>query len=348
MSEFRLARPGAHPRVSSYSGSLVSGRRLCLRGSRLDDHAPGGRTPIAPKPQSSGEPCHCVRVPSDADRVIEAERTAHSYAREHGFSRPLYAVGRGLAKAVLRTWFRVSVSGAEHIAADGGVIVAPNHKNFLDPFFIGIVARRRVRFMAKIELFKGPLGWLLLRWGAFPIRRGEADTEAIDTAAAILRAGGLVVVFPEGTRVAEPSALGAPRHGAGRLAIETGVPIIPAAITGTSHLWRGALPKLKKVQIAFLPAVEPEPPAAGHDPASELIDDRVWPAVQEEYRRLVARPGLIAAALTAAGVGGGLLAKRRLRATRNPRLVRKVELRRLRLRPRSRHRRRLGRLRLPR
>jgi 1-acyl-sn-glycerol-3-phosphate acyltransferase len=126
------------------------------------------------------------------------------------------------------------ISGAQHIPADGGVIVAPNHKNFLGPFFIGITTRRHVRFMAKIELFKGPLRGLFLRLGEFPIRRGESDAEALDTAAAILRAGDLVVVFPESTRVEEPDALGAPRHGAGRLAI------VPA-------------------------------PSAGHDPASELI-----------------------------------------------------------------------------
>ena len=271
-----------------------------------------------------------VRVPSDADGVIQAEREAHAYARERGFSRPLYAVIRALASAVLRTWFRLRVSGAEHIPEHGGVIVAPNHKNFLDPFFIGIVAHRHVRFLAKVELFKGPLAWLFTRLGAFPIRRGESDTEALDTAAAILRAGGLVVVFPEGTRVEGPGALGVPRHGAGRLAIETGVPIIPAAITGTSHLWRGALPKLRRVQVAFLHAVEPAAPAAGHDRASELIDDLVWPAVQEEYGRLSARPGVIAAALAAAGVGGGLLARRRLQARRKPRLLTKVDPRSLR------------------
>ena len=284
-----------------------------------------------------------VWVPDDTDRVIEAERTAHAYAREHGFSAPLYAVIRALAGAVLGTWFRVRVTGAERIPADGGVIVAPNHKNFLDPFFIGIATRRHVRFMAKVELFKGPLAWLFLRLGAFPIRRGESDTEALDTAAAILKGGGLVVVFPEGTRVEQADALGAPRHGAGRLAVETGVPIIPAAITGTSHLWRGALPKLRTVQIAFLPAVEPAPPAAGHDPASELIDDRVWPAVRTEYGRLAARPGLIAAALAAVGVGVGVLAKRRLQASRQPRLLGKVDPRRLR--PRRARQRGLGRLR---
>jgi 1-acyl-sn-glycerol-3-phosphate acyltransferase len=194
-----------------------------------------------------------VRVPSNADRMIEAERNARSYAREQGFSGPLYVVVRALAKAVLWMWFRVRVTGAEHVPADGGVIIAPNHKNFLDPFFIGIAARRRVRFMAKIELYKGPLGWLFLRLGAFPVRRGEADTDAFDTAVGILSAGGLVVVFPEGTRVQDRDALGAPRHGAGHLAIETGVPIVPAAITGTSHLWRGALPKLRRSRSPFSP-----------------------------------------------------------------------------------------------
>ena len=273
-----------------------------------------------------------VRVSRNSDRVIEAERGAHAYARARGFSTPFYAVIRALASAVLRTWFRVRVSGVEHIPSDGGVIVASNHKNFLDPFFIGIATRRHVRFMAKIELFKGPLAWFFLRLGAFPIRRGESDTDALETAAAVLGAGGLVVVFPEGTRVDRPDALGAPRHGAGRLAVQTGVPVVPTVITGTSHLWRGALPKLRSVKIAFLPPVEPPQPVPGHDAASELIDERVWPAVQDEYGRLSAKPGLILAALTVAGVGGGLLAKRRLGPRRQPGLVGKVEPRRLRAR----------------
>ena len=282
-------------------------------------------------------------MPRDADRLIEAERKAHAYARAPGFSAPFYAVIRALASAVVRTWFRVRVSGAEHIPADGGVIVAPNHKNFVDPFFIGIATRRHVRFMAKIELFKGPLAWLFLRLGAFPIRRGESDSDALDTAAAVVTAGGLVVVFPEGTRVERPDALGAARHGAGRLAVQTGVPIVPAAITGTSHLWRGALPKLRRVQIAFLPPVEPAPPSPGHDPASEVIDDRVWPAVQKEYGRLSAKPGVILAALTAVGVGGGLLARRGQRVGQQPRLLGKVDPRRLR--PCRGRRRGLSRLR---
>jgi 1-acyl-sn-glycerol-3-phosphate acyltransferase len=207
---------------------------------------------------------------------------------------------RGLSLAMLRLWFRVRISGAEHIPSDGPAIVAPNHKNFLDAFFVGIATHRQVRYMAKAELFKGPLAWLFLRLGAFPVRRGEGDVEALATARAILAAGGVVVVFPEGTRVEAPDALGAPHHGAGRLALDTGAPIVPAAITGTAHLWRGALPKLKRVQLAFLPPVLAT--GAG-DPSDvdELIDERVWPTVLEEYGRLRASPGLTQGAPPVAG-----------------------------------------------
>jgi 1-acyl-sn-glycerol-3-phosphate acyltransferase len=272
------------------------------------------------------------------------EQRAHAYAREQGVSRPLYAFVRLLATLLLRLWFRLRVIGAEHVPAEGAVIVAPNHKNFLDAFFVGLAVRRHVRFMAKVELFRGPMGWLFLRLGAFPVRRGEADSEAVETARSILAGGGLLVVFPEGTRVEEPDALGSPHHGAGRLALESGAPIVPAAITGTSHLWRGALPKRRRVQLAFLPAVPPHR-SEDRDEISELIDERVWPAVREEYGRLRASPGMIASGLAALDLGGGLLAKRRLEASRKPRLLGKVEPRKLR---RKKARRVLERVRSPR
>jgi hypothetical protein len=133
-------------------------------------------------------------------------------------------------------------------------------------------------------------------------------------------------------------------EGSGRVQwVETGAPIIPAAITGTSHLWRGALPKLRSVQLTFLPAVAPVAPPAGRDTVAELIDHRVWPAVQDEYGRLRATPGLFAAGLAAIGISGGLLAKRQLDARRKPSLLGRVEPRRMR-QQNARHRL-LGRLR---
>lgn len=256
--------------------------------------------------------------------------TAHIYAREHGVSRALYRLVRALTVALLRLLFRFRVAGDELIPTDGPAIIAPNHKSFLDPFFVGMAMRRPVHYMAKVELVEGPFGWLLVRLGAFPVRRGESDAEALETARTILASGGVVVMFPEGTRVEEPDALGSPRYGAGRLALQTRAPIVPAAITGTSHLWRGALPKLKRVQITFLPPILPETVAGGPRAVSELIDERVWPSVQEEYGRLRATPGLIAAGLAAIGIGGGLIARRRLEARRKPRLLGKLEPRNLR------------------
>jgi len=269
-------------------------------------------------------------------RRLEAQRRAHAYARDRGLSVPVYASVLSLATALLRLWFRVRIFGVEHIPSSGPAIIAPNHKSFFDAFFVGMATRRRVRYMAKLELFKGPLGWLLLRVGAFPVRRGDADTEAIETAAAILAGGGLVVMFPEGTRVEQPDALGSPHHGAGRLALQTGAPIIPAAITGTSHLWRGAVPKTKRVQLAFLPAIASGPSPDGDDGASQLIDEVVWPAVQEGYGSLRARPGLITACVAAIGIGGGLLAKWRHTIRSRPGLLGTVQPRKLRRRWRKR------------
>ncbi len=266
--------------------------------------------------------------------------SAHEYARERGVSPLLYRFARVVATVVLRLWFRFRVTGVERVPTEGPAIITPNHKNFLDPFFVGLALRRPVEYMAKAELVEGPFGWLLVRLGAFPIRRGEADADAIQTAREILRNGRIVVVFPEGTRVEDPDALGSPRHGAERLALDTGAPIVPAAISGTSHLWRGALPKLKRVQLTFL---EPTPPDSRG--ATKLIDERVWPAVQDEYGRQLALPGLIVAGLTALGVGGGLLARRQVQARRKPRLIGRVEPRKLRRKQQRRGWRRWLRLR---
>lgn len=171
---------------------------------------------------------------------------AHQRARERAVPSLLYALVRVLVVPIIRVWFRLHVFGAENVPPSGGVIIAPNHKSFLDPFFVGAATRRRVRYMAKIEMFRGPLRPLLVRLGAFPVRRGEADGEALQTASEILRQGGAVVVFPEGTRVDEPDALGAPHHGAARLALATGAPIVPTAVVGTAGLWLGPIPKPRR------------------------------------------------------------------------------------------------------
>jgi 1-acyl-sn-glycerol-3-phosphate acyltransferase len=244
----------------------------------------------------------------------------HRLARERGVSRPLYALVRSLVVPFMRVWFRLRVSGADHVPRTGAAIIAPNHKSFWDSFFIAAGTRRHLRYMGKSELFEGPWAGLLVRLGAFPVRRGQSDGEALETARTILRQGGLLALFPEGTRVRDPEELGSPRRGAGRLALETGAPLVPAAITGTDHLFLGPLPKPKRVQVAFaapIPAshLPPTPEAAG-----ELVEGQVWPQVQREFGRLLTRRSVAAAALAALGLGGGLAYRQRRARSRRRRL----------------------------
>jgi 1-acyl-sn-glycerol-3-phosphate acyltransferase len=238
---------------------------------------------------------------------------AQRLAREKGVSRWLYAVVRGIVSPLFRLYFRMHISGADCIPPEGAAIVAPNHKSFWDSFFIGVCTRRHVRFMAKTELIEARYGRLLVRLGAFPVRRGQADEDALETARIILRQGGLLALFPEGTRIRDPDNLGHPRRGAGRLALETGAPLVPCAITGTEKIFRGGFPVPHRVQVVFSPPIPVSDLAPTPDAASELIEDAVWPSVEGEYRRLRARPTVIAAGLAALGLGGGLLLRRRKR-----------------------------------
>ena len=262
---------------------------------------------------------------------------AHRRARERGPVKPLYAVVRAVVVAFMRVWFRLSISGAEHVPAEGPAIVTPNHKSFWDSFFVGAATRRPVRFMGKSELFDGGKGPLLVALGAFPVRRGSADEDALETARVILRQGGLLSLFPEGTRIRDPAGLGEPRRGAARLALETGAPLVPAAITGTDRLFIGPLPRPKRVRVAFadpIPVHELEPTP---EAAASLLDEQLWPEVEGQFRTLLSKRGAVAAGLAALGVGAGVAARRRRSRPSGPlqRLGRKV-----RPKPKRRFRRR--------
>jgi 1-acyl-sn-glycerol-3-phosphate acyltransferase len=236
---------------------------------------------------------------------------AHRSAREKGVSRPLYALVKFLVVPFMRLYFGLRISGAERIPGEGPVIIAPNHKSFWDSFFVAVATKRHVRFMGKTELFERPTGRLLVRLGAFPVRRGESDTEALETARTILRQGGVLALFPEGTRVRDPDTLGTPRSGAGRLALETGASLVPAAISGTEKLFLGPFPKPRRVQVAFGEPIEVAELAPTPAAARELVADTLWPEVQREYGRLRARTGVIAAALAALGLGAGVAVRKR-------------------------------------
>jgi 1-acyl-sn-glycerol-3-phosphate acyltransferase len=252
---------------------------------------------------------------------------AHALSRERGTSF-VYELARIVLTPISKVWYRFKVTGAEYVPAEGPAIIAPNHKSFYDSFFIGLATRRHLHFMAKTELFEGWYARLLSGLGAFPVRRGTADPDALETAKLHLEAGRVLAMFPEGTRFREPDALKAPRRGVGRLAIETGAPIVPCAITGTEKLFVGGwFPKPVKVQVSFAPVVSPTEFEATPEAAQELIEEQVWPSVEREFRRLRDNPGLIAAIVAgiSAAAGGGVAyqqhrkPKRRLPEVKLPR-----------------------------
>ena len=138
--------------------------------------------------------------------------------------------------------FRLRARGRENLP-DGGYVLAANHTSNLDPWPLGmpLFPRRQLRFMAKSELFKPVLGPILRAGGAFPVHRGEGDLEAIATAVELVRAGEIVVMFPEGTRRKKglrKKYRARPHTGAARIALTAEAPLVPAAIKGTDRISR--------------------------------------------------------------------------------------------------------------
>src|SRR5829696_1522441 len=227
----------------------------------------------------------------------------HERTRRRGVNSLVYWPVRWIVKAGLLVYFRLRRLGTEHIP-DGGVILASNHRSFLDPFLIGVCISRPIYFVAKRELFRNPaLGWLLNCLGAFPIKRGESDEESMATARALLERGQAVVIFPEGTRI-RTGSLARPKRGVGRLALQSGSPVVPVAVTNSEHARSGWRIRPVRVHIRCgppltFPRVEkPSPFLAGE------VTERIWPCVGLQWEWLGGLPPLRTAAVVGAGSMG--------------------------------------------
>ena len=167
-----------------------------------------------------------------------------------------YSAVAALSWPILVVVYRLRARGRENVPSEGGFVLACNHMSSFDPWPLGLPLwpRRFLRFMAKSELYWFPLTLILNGAGAFPVRRGQADTEAIETAVQLARAGNVVAMFPEGTRRKKGLVKrfeARPRSGAARIALEAGVPLVPAAVRGTDHLRR-----LAAIRVAYGPPVD--------------------------------------------------------------------------------------------
>ncbi len=232
----------------------------------------------------------------------------HRRARERGVKPILYWLVRAVFQPFFHLYFRLSRIGREHIPQDGPVILAANHRSFLDPFVIGTCLRRPLYYVAKEELFRHRLaGWFLGSLGAFPVARGNGDGDMVATAKTILDRGDCVVIFPEGTRV-RPGPLRAARRGVGRLALETGAPVVPVSVIGSEAVRRGWRIRPHKVRMRVgrpltFPLVEAASPQL-----AQAVTDRIWPCVELQWEWLGGVTPHRRAAVVGAGAWGTALA----------------------------------------
>jgi 1-acyl-sn-glycerol-3-phosphate acyltransferase len=151
-----------------------------------------------------------------------------------------YGAVRGLAHALIPLQARFTFSHPERVPATGGVLLVSNHLGPADPVFVGVRLGRHMRILAKAELFEWPLlGWLARRCGAVPIRRGASDRDALLMARDLLAQQQCVLVFPEGTYAdpPDPAAMLPVKTGAAWLALRTGMPVVPVALSGSERVW---------------------------------------------------------------------------------------------------------------
>ena len=235
----------------------------------------------------------------------------HAYARRRGVNWPLYLLARLILQPAFLVWLRLSRVGREHLrGVQGGLIVASNHRSFLDPFVIAATLpwRRPMQYVAKVELFESRWrGWILSRVGAFPIRRGQSDETAMETARLVLDRGGTVCIFPEGTRIRSGS-LGPPSAASAawpwrRARRSSRWPCTGASRCGAAGGFGPARCGCASAGRSTFPRTEhPSPGLAA------TVTARIWPNVELQWEWLGGLPPLRKAAVIGAGSWGTAMA----------------------------------------
>ena len=224
-------------------------------------------------------------------QVYKDPRPKEYFDRFHERSRTrdpdwVYEVVRLLTSTYAWTFFRARASGAEHVPTSGPVILAPNHFSFMDHFFAGAFVRRRVRFMAKSQLFVPPLQWVYTHGGVFPVRRGYQDEDAFITANGILARGGAIVMYCEGGRSRTGTLSEQPKRGIGRLALESGAPVVPMAIHGSAQVRNWKRAQFPQVRVRYGNAVRwPQVPDPTRD-QQQAVANEIFARIRTLYAAL--------------------------------------------------------------
>jgi 1-acyl-sn-glycerol-3-phosphate acyltransferase len=250
-------------------------------------------------------------MPDIKPQVYKDPRPPEYFDRFHRRSRThepdwVYDVARIVLTPPTLLLYRARAIGAEHVPRSGPVILAPNHFSQWDHFFAGVYLRRKVRFMAKSQLFSNPvIEFIFWHGGAFPIRRGFHDDEAFETVYTILARGGCMLMYPEGGR-SRSGGLGEPRPGIGRIALESGAPVVPVAIHGSLGVRRWRRLRFPKVTVQYGEPIRFDVVEAPSREQQLEVATEVFGRVREMYKALdeKGRRGVIRSRREAIGGAG--------------------------------------------
>lgn len=228
-------------------------------------------------------------------QVYRDERPASYFDQFHAAARKgvgwTYPLVRFIITPPTLLLYRVSAIGVKNVPKDGPLILAPNHFSQMDHFFTGLYLRRKIRFMAKSQMFGPPvLTYIYKHGGVFPVRRGHKDEEAFETAFTILDQDGMLLIYAEGGR-SRSDELGEVKPGIGRIALESGAPVVPVAIHGSASVRRWKRFRFPRVTVRF---GEPLSFPAEDSPSRERqleVATEIFEQVREMYEGLATRSG---------------------------------------------------------
>jgi 1-acyl-sn-glycerol-3-phosphate acyltransferase len=225
------------------------------------------------------------------DQVYKDPRPASHFDRFHERSRTrdpdgVYELVRIVMTLYAWMFFRARGISPEKVPASGPVILAPNHFSFLDHFFLGVSIRRKVRFMAKSQLFERPMQWIYSHGGVFPVRRGYADEEAFITARGILERGGTIAMYSEGGRSRTGKLSESVRPGIGRLALQSGATVVPLAIHGSSRVRNWKRLQFPKVTVLYGDPIRWEPIAEPTREQQQEVANAIFAEIRALYEQL--------------------------------------------------------------
>jgi 1-acyl-sn-glycerol-3-phosphate acyltransferase len=225
------------------------------------------------------------------DQVYKDPRPKEHFDRFHERSRTrepdwVYELVRVITSLYSYTLLRARAIAVDNVPGAGAVILAPNHFSFMDHFLMGAYIRRKVRFMAKSQLFKPPMQFIYTHGGVFPVRRGARDEETFITARSILARGGAITMYCEGGRSRTGKVSEEAKPGIGRLALETGAPVVPIAIYGSSKVRNWKRLQFPKITVQYGEAMRWEPVADPTREQQQAVADEILLAIRALYAGL--------------------------------------------------------------